>query len=239
MPQHPLASRIRFDTPSVSPPTTGTPRDTPVAGIDAPPTVPHVGTLTVITGPMYSGKSSGLLDRVERVARACRRVVILRPATDTRTTSLQSHAGRALSPAHAAYVTEARVSVKAPAHRDAEAGVGWPRIPAATRLVALDEVQFLPTDAVVAFALDVTARGIDVVAAGLDTDSRGVPFATVASLLAVADAVDKRAAVCVSCGSDARRSQRLTAARGRVVVGGSGDYEARCRGCWVPDAGEE
>jgi thymidine kinase len=47
--------------------------------------------------------------------------------------------------------------------------------------------------------------------------------------------VDKTLAVCMVCGAPANRSQRLVATRDRVVVGGAGKYEARCRRCFKPD----
>lgn len=200
---------------------------------------PRHGTLTVLTGPMYSGKSSGLVDRVERVARASRCALVVRPASDTRTAALLTHAGRAVHATLARHVTEARAPLTPAGHRSAGPGVVWPRLPGAVRLVAVDEVQFLPAEATVAFVRDTLSRGVDVVVAGLDLDSRGVPFDTTAALLALADVVEKRAAVCVRCGADARRSHRLTADHARVSVGGAGAYEARCVECWEPDAGED
>jgi thymidine kinase len=184
---------------------------------------------------MYSGKSSALVDHVERVARASRNAVVLRPARDTRTTALLTHAGRGIAQGLARFVTELRVAIAPPGHRQAGAGVVWPRVSPDVRLVALDEVQFLPVQPVVAFVAAMQARGFDVVCAGLDLDSRGVPFDTVAALLALADTVVKSTAVCVCCGADARRSQRITRDTARVSVGGEGQYEARCRECWVPD----
>jgi thymidine kinase len=39
----------------------------------------------------------------------------------------------------------------------------------------------------------------------------------------------------MQCGAPANRSQRLVAERDRVVVGGAGKYEARCRRCFTRD----
>jgi thymidine kinase len=38
----------------------------------------------------------------------------------------------------------------------------------------------------------------------------------------------------MQCGAPANRTQRLTSATDRVVVGGSEEYEARCRRCFQP-----
>jgi len=53
--------------------------------------------------------------------------------------------------------------------------------------------------------------------------------------MAVAEYVDKTLAVCMRCGAPANRSQRLVDQDARVVVGGAGAYEARCRRCFHPD----
>jgi len=53
-------------------------------------------------------------------------------------------------------------------------------------------------------------------------------------LLAIADKVTKVSAVCMKCGADATRSQRLVNNTEQVMVGANGTYEARCRRCWTP-----
>ncbi len=56
-------------------------------------------------------------------------------------------------------------------------------------------------------------------------------------LLAVAERIDKLHAICVVCGEDATRNQRLidgvpAPAEGPTIqVGGTEQYEARCRRC--------
>jgi thymidine kinase len=81
-------------------------------------------------------------------------------------------------------------------------------------------------------------RGLRVIVAGLDQDYRGRPFEPMPQLMAVAEYVDKTLAVCMRCGAPANRSQRLVHKADRVVVGGAGEYEARCRDCFHPDGDE-
>jgi thymidine kinase len=70
-------------------------------------------------------------------------------------------------------------------------------------------------------------------------DFRGQPFGPMPRLLAIAEQVTKLSAVCMVCGNQASRSQRLAASSERVMVGAKESYEARCRFCHEPDLGNE
>lgn len=112
-----------------------------------------------------------------------------------------------------------------------------------TRVVGIDEAQFFD-EGVVDVAQKLAYRGIRVIVAGLDMDFRGSPFGPMPKLLAVAESITKLQAVCTTCGNPATRSQRLRAhpekqPDGQILVGAKDLYEARCRFCHEPEAGEE
>ncbi len=77
--------------------------------------------------------------------------------------------------------------------------------------------------------------GIRVLVAGLDMDFRGEPFGTMPALMARAEQVDKLHAICMVCGDEASRTQRLVNGKPArydepiVIVGAAELYEARCR----------
>ena len=75
-------------------------------------------------------------------------------------------------------------------------------------------------------------RGKRVIVAGLDQDYLGRPFEPMPQLLAIAEYITKTLAICVVCGAPANRTYRKVQKAGRVVVGGSEIYEARCRRCF-------
>jgi thymidine kinase len=104
-----------------------------------------------------------------------------------------------------------------------------------TEVVGVDEGQFFDPG-LVQVANTLADRGLRVIVAGLDQDFTGRPFDPMPQLLAVAEYVDKALAICMQCGAPANRTQRLTGATDRVVVGGAQDYEARCRRCFQPGA---
>ena len=188
----------------------------------APPLAGRTGSIEVITGSMFSGKSEELIRRVRRAQIARQRVQLFKPRIDERysRTEIVSHS-----------------EMKMPSQVVEKAGEILALVAADTEVVGIDEGQFFDSTLVgVADAL--ANRGLRVIVAGLDQDYRGRPFEPMPQLMAVAEYVDKTLAVCMRCGAPANRSQRLVATEDRVVVGGAGEYEARCRACFHPDGDE-
>ena len=103
--------------------------------------------------------------------------------------------------------------------------------------LAAGAVEERARERVVPVALHDGARGPEsrVIVAGLDTDFRGEPFGSMPILMAEAENVSKLHAICMVCGDDASRTQRLVNGNPAryddpvVIVGASEMYEARCR----------
>lgn len=172
------------------------------------------GNLKAIVGPMFAGKSTALIGAKLREARPS---LLLKPAFDTRygATRVVSHDGLS---------------------SDAIAISEWPAIPDDVRVVLIDEVQFLAEPNfrgdVVAEVKGLLSRGVDVVVSGLDSDWRGDAFDVTARLMAMADEIDKRAAVCPVCGGRATKNFKKVRNDKVVELGESDLYEARCPAHW-------
>ncbi len=179
------------------------------------------GSLTVIAGSMFAGKTEELIRRVRRALYANRRVQVFKHALDTRSngTEIRSH-NDALHEA---------VSVSS-SHELLEG------VEPSTDVVAIEEAQFFD-EGIVDVCNALADRGCEVIASGLDMDFRGEPFGPMPALLAEADEVVKLRAICARCGRDASRSQRLIdgkpapAFAPTILVGAQESYEARCRHC--------
>ena len=176
------------------------------------------GWVEVIVGSMFSGKSEELIRRVRRAQIAKQKVQIFKPTVDARydANHIVSHS-----------------DMKMPSEVVVAAEDILLRVRPETEVVGIDEGQFFSGDLVETVA-GLANRGVRVIVAGLDQDYLGRPFEPMPQLMAVAEYVDKMLAICMQCGAPANRSQRLVAARDRVVVGGSDEYEARCRACFHP-----
>jgi thymidine kinase len=183
---------------------------------------PTGGWIELVCGSMFSGKTEELLRRIRRAEIARRKVQLFKPHIDHRygLERVASHSG----------VAREDVVVASTAIEILD------EVKDGTDVVAIDEVQFFDwTVADICSAL--ANRGKRVIAAGLDLDFRGEPFGPMPLLLALAEHVDKLHAICVVCGAEASRTQRLIDNRPAryddpiILVGGSESYEARCRAC--------
>lgn len=177
------------------------------------------GRLEVICGCMFSGKTEELIRRVKRAIIAKQHVQVFKPELDYR-----------YSLAH----------VSDHNHQQVEATpVEWAvqildQLKDNTTVIAIDEAQFFGAD-IVGVVKELINRGIRVIVAGLDTDFRGEPFGFMPILLTIADNAQKLHAICMVCGDDASRTQRLINGQPAkyddqiILVGASEAYEARCR----------
>ena len=181
------------------------------------------GSIEVVCGPMFSGKTEELIRRVKRAQIAKQRVQIFKPAIDIRydKEDVVSHSSQSIK----SEPVESAVDILI-------------RLKDSTRVVAIDEVQFFD-EAIVTVVSKLAVRGYRVICAGLDLDYRAQPFGPMPMLLALADDVSKIQSICTICGAPATRSQRLSASKEKVLLGETDAYEARCRGHYQYDESEE
>ena len=179
------------------------------------------GSIEIVCGSMFSGKTEELIRRVRRAKIAKQNVQVFKPAIDTRytTEAVTSHNGLGVDAVPVQSAAEIETLI----------------LPA-TSVVAIDEVQFFGWE-VTELCQKLADRGVRVIAAGQDMDFRGEPFGPMPVLMAQAETVEKLQAICVVCGNPASRTQRLINGQPAafddpvILVGGSESYEARCRKC--------
>lgn len=168
---------------------------------------------------MFSGKTDELIRRLVRAKIAKQKVQVFKPAIDVRyaVEKVTSHAG----PDYDATPVEKAANI-------------LDRLDTDTTVVGIDEAQFFDVE-IVQVAEELASRGIRVLVAGLDTDFRCEPFGPMPYLMSRAERVDKLHAICMVCGDEASRTQRLVNGEPAryddpvVIVGASELYEARCR----------
>jgi thymidine kinase len=177
------------------------------------------GSVEVVCGSMFSGKTDELIRRLRRAAIARQKIQVFKPAIDVRyaVEKVTSHAGTDFDAIPVEYAADIRS-----------------RLEADTTVIGVDEAQFFEPE-IIPLVDELAGRGLRVIVAGLDTDFRGEPFGPMPLLMARAEKVDKLQAICMVCGEPASRTQRLVNGKPArydepvVIVGAAEMYEARCR----------
>jgi thymidine kinase len=173
------------------------------------------GSIEVITGSMFSGKTEELIRRLRRAQFAGLKVEIFKPSLDNRysETRVVSHDDKSIV---STPVDNASAILLLAGECD---------------VVGIDEAQFFDSSIV-----DVCNRladgGIRILVAGLDMDFMGKPFGPMPALLAIAEYVTKVHAICMRCGNLAQYSFRKSEEAQVVLLGEKNHYEPLCRNCY-------
>jgi thymidine kinase len=180
------------------------------------------GTIEIVCGPMFSGKTEELMKRARRATIAKQKVLCFKPSIDNRydADKIQSHDGRKLDAHVVGTIDELEVIIQNHCAAGQKPDV-----------VIIEEVQFFD-DKIVQVIYDLKCNGTRVIAAGLDMDWQGQPFPITAHLLSIGDDIDKQTAICLQCGDDATYSYLKNKSGEQIQVGATDKYEARCFNHW-------
>jgi thymidine kinase len=185
-----------------------------------------MGKLITITGPMFSGKTSRLIELLEREILAGRNTLLFKPEIDKRydTTYVTTHKGTRL-PAIVLNVNNEGVRKIYDLSKNVDA-------------IGIDEAQFWNHDSILPETVDKIASENKIVyIATLNKNHLGEPFKTSMEIIARSDQVYSLTAVCARCGEDATFTQRIMNGKEvfgeQIKIGGMESYEPRCRKCFV------
>ncbi len=179
------------------------------------------GRLTVIAGPMFSGKTGKLVAMVEVFSRMGHRVLIVKPKLDNRyggRDEIHSHDHRRSNAIIVDGETAEQIVAKV--------------LSGNVDKVILDEVQFFEKDKIKKVVQVLKKKGFHVIAAGLLYDYKRQPFGATPDLLGLADERLEMYAVCQKCGSLAMHTERVRGSSGKQIeVGAADKYIAVCEKC--------
>ncbi len=175
------------------------------------------GTIEVICGPMFSGKTEELIRRLVRGQIAKKNVSIFKNAVDNRYSNEY-------------VVSHNQNKIKCQPIKEAKEIFNFSK---EIEIVGIDETQFFDLS-IIDVCNKLANDGKRVIVAGLDRDYKSVPFKPMANLLAHAEKITKLSSICIVCGDYAYFSQRLTDHKTQILVGETDEYEARCRKCFKP-----
>ena len=173
------------------------------------------GSIEVICGSMFSGKTEELIRRMKRALFAKQNVEIFKPAIDVRY-------------AEEDVVSHDKNSIPCtPVDNSGNILL----LSSDIDVVGIDEAQFFD-DGLPEVCNKLANQGVRVIVAGLDMDFRGEPFGPMPALCAIAEDVTKVHAICVECGQLAGYSHRLGKNQKLVLLGEKDEYQPLCRTCY-------
>jgi thymidine kinase len=173
------------------------------------------GSIEVITGSMFSGKTEELIRRLRRAQFAGLKVEIFKPSVDNRFSEnrVVSHDEKSI--------------VSTPVDNSSAILL----MAGDVDVVGIDEAQFFD-NSIIDVCNKLANNGVRVVVAGLDMDFMGNPFGPIPALLSISEYITKVHAICVRCGSLAQFSFRKSDEAQVVVLGEKDKYEPLCRECY-------
>lgn len=173
------------------------------------------GTIEIITGSMFSGKTEELIRRLRRAQFAGLKVEIFKPSLDNRYSEnrVVSHDEKSI--------------VSTPVDNSSAILL----MAGDVDVVGIDEAQFFD-NSIIDICNYLANNGVRVVIAGLDMDFMGNPFGPIPALLSIAEYITKVHAICMRCGSLAQYSFRKSDEAQVVLLGEKDKYEPLCRECY-------
>ena len=173
------------------------------------------GSVEVICGSMFSGKTQELIRRLKRLRVAKKKFIVFKPAIDIRydKNKIVSHNKDCINATVVNNISEIKNLIS-----DEE-------------VIAIDEAQFFDKT-LISLCNDLANRGKRIIICGLDMDYLGVPFGIMPSLMAISDSITKLHAICSDCGDTANYSYRKSIDQDRIVIGEKDEYKALCRVCF-------
>lgn len=179
-----------------------------------------IGSLEIIFGSMFSGKSEEMMRRLRRREIAGQKFMLFKPAVDTRyNVEIKTHDGR--------------ISMTTEIVQNAAEILS--KVSPSIEVVGIDETQFFDTS-LIPVVNKLIQTGKRVICTGLDMWASGEAIEIMGMLSCIADEVTKLKAVCITCGNDAYLSQRKNDIVATVDIGGADKYTVVCRDCLYKQA---
>ena len=168
--------------------------------------------IQVITGCMFAGKTTELLNRIKN---ANKTYLLVKPKTDIRNSGnrLTTHDGigaKAITVDKLSDIFNKLDGIK---------------------IVAIDEAQFF-NNTIIEDIQYLISKEIILIIAGLDRDYLNQSFGPMQQIIKISNSVTRLKAICNQCQGDAYYSHRIKSSKSQILIGDSNHYEALCEKCF-------
>ena len=170
------------------------------------------GRIEIITGCMFAGKSTELLNRVEKLNK---KALLVKPKLDSRydQSTINTHSGKKIEALNINSLSDIFAQLSN------------------IDIVAIDEAQFFEKE-ILEDCLKISRMGINIIIAGLEFDYLHQKFDSMHALLSIANSVTRLTAICVACSAPATHSRRIVNKKSKILVGHKDFYEPLCNQCY-------
>lgn len=190
-------------------------------------------SLTIITGPMFAGKTSKMIEMLEEIiTQKNTKILSYKHGADNRydekndTTegNIKSHDGKIFPCA----LIKDPVEILHLLRKNSHSETIEDKI-----CVAVDEVQFFDSSVMIKVVKKLLERDCKVILSGLDLDFLCNPFGPILELTKSADKVIRLTAICARCKSGkAIYSKRIIESNALIAIGGAESYQPSCEACF-------
>ena len=172
------------------------------------------GRIEIILGPMFSGKSTRLIEAIRKYTYKAKKTIMIKFFADQRYTSKSEVVTHDLIKYDSINCKNLRDSFDIIKTYD---------------VIGIDEGQFFPDLVEVCEELALLKKII--IIAALNGDFRMEPFPVISKILSKADKIKLMKAYCFNCHKDAKFSLRIVQSNETVLIGAGEAYKPACREC--------
>eukprot|EP01083_Nonionella_stella_P287905 980069_1 len=175
------------------------------------------GSIELILGPMFSGKTTELFRRIRRYTFANYKCAVVKYKNDQRYSSEKAAT-------HDKVTLQAYSCIELSEVDDLVNDFD---------VIAIDEGQFFPD--LVGFCEKFANLGKILIVGSLDGTFQRKPFGNTLDLIPLSESITKLSSVCMVCFRDAAFTKRITTETQIEVIGGQESYISVCRSCFHDD----
>ena len=174
------------------------------------------GRIEIILGPMFSGKSTRLIEIIRKYTYKAKKTIMIKYQEDKRYSEKSEVVTHDLVKYDSINCKNLSDSFEKLKHYD---------------VIGIDEGQFFPDLVEVCEKLALLKK--IVIIAALNADFRMNPFPVISQIISKADKIKLMKAFCFNCHRDAKFSLRIVASNETVLIGAGEAYKPACRECHI------
>lgn len=188
-------------------------------------------SITLIIGPMFSGKTSELIRLVDRKRIAGKKCLIIKHTNDIRYDDINDNTDKIdniVTHSHIQY-SKTDIIKLSELLNDIQNNIIEKKT---YDTVAIEEGHFFPN--INTFCTGLANNGIDVIVSAIDSSFKQEMFKNIGELIANSEIVMKLTAICMVCkDKDAHFNIRTVSSNEEILVGGADIYKSVCRTCMI------